>query len=85
LREDEKAQSVVVYRGKVDLAAVDIHATVLANVSPSTREGGTELRFEKGSRIWVHEVETYVTDDPLDNWTHLSPERVFQINDWRQT
>jgi hypothetical protein len=76
---------VSLFRGKIDLSAVDLHATVLSNVDPGTRETGTELRFRAGSRLWIYDVALY----PVLNLSEAlslsaeTPKRVLPINGWR--
>lgn len=70
--QEPKGRKNVVFRAEVDSAALDVSATVLANVSPATREGGTELRFQAGSQLYVYDVT-------LEDGT------VVPINDWRRT
>jgi len=54
--ETPKHRRLCVYQGRVALSLVNWKETVLANVSPATREGGTELRFFPGELIYVHSV-----------------------------
>lgn len=68
----EPGKNAVTYHAEIDLDYVDKAGTIFANTWPRLGEEEAEVRFYKGSPIFVYDVE-------------LKDGTVLDINDWRRT